>query len=875
MEWFRSWRRRRDPRIVDEVRFHCDRLVEDYVAGGLTRAEAERRAFLEFGNVGAIEESVRDVRGRWLDDLAKDLVYAARTLRRSPGFSFIAVLSLALGIGANAAIFSLISGVMMRALPVAEPDRLVQITRPLNGRPGQVSYPLFESIRDNVKSISGAFAQQSLTLPVIVDGNEEAVAADSVSGSYFSVLGVHPAVGRLLVPSDDVRSPASPAAVISNQYWERRFGRSPVALGTRVTIRDRIFTIVGVTPPSFIGARVGSPPDFILPLEMMVDDLQRQPGFNSLTLLARLRPGATAEQAQVEAQALYQPILAAQAAEASSARERDAILRQRMIAFHAPDGFNPIRDNIREPLLLLMGAVGLILLLACVNVSGLLLARAAARQREISIRLAIGAGRGRLVRQFLTESLVLAALGGAAGLAIAGRVSERLFDLFLNGRPVDLSVAPDWRVIAFTAVVSLAACLAAGLVPSLQAFRVAINPALKEVRAHGHGRLGKSLVVAQLAISMVLVVGATLFIGTLVKLYTVERGFDSGGLIVVQVRSGRPFPEERTRAIASALVEGIRTLPGVRFATAGQMLPVSGGLWDRNVRIEGHASQTGEPENVAFNAIAPDYFSTLGTPLVEGREFNTRDTAAAPPVAIVNESFARTFFGTGSAVGRHVTSVGVNYEIVGVVRDAKYQGLREGRLKTMYVAWMQRENEQPTRYSYVARVTGGDPLRLSSAIERVVREADPSLRLSPITTYSTIIDRSVPAERLMATVGGLMGLLALLLAGVGLFGVLAFQVARRTNELGVRTVLGASRWSMMRLVFRDVVWMVVLGIAIGGSVALTLTGLARGLLYGLTPTEPGVFVLAASILGVSALVAGWVPARRASSVDPLAALRHE
>ena len=323
------------------------------------------------------------------------------------------------------------------------------------------------------------------------------------------------------------------------------------------------------------------------------------------------------------------------------------------------------------------------------------------------------------------------------------------------------------------------------------------------------------------------------------------------------------------------LLEGIRALPGVRSASAGQFLPVGGGLWDRNVRIEGPRLETGEPEKVAFNVIAPDYFSTLGTPLIAGREFDVRDTATAPSVAIVNESFARSFFGAETAIGRHVTSVGISYEIVGVVRDAKYQDLREASMKTMYVAWMQRESEPPTSTAIVARVTGGDPLRLSSAVERVVRGVDPSLRLAPVSTYSAIIDRSIPAERLMATVGGVMGLLALILAGVGLFGVLAFQVARRTNELGVRTVLGASRWSMMQS-----------GVSrcrVDGRAGhrdrrkrrAHADGLARGLLFGLTPTDPGVFLLAASILGASALAAGWVPARRASSVDPLAALRHE
>jgi len=314
-------------------------------------------------------------------------------------------------------------------------------------------------------------------------------------------------------------------------------------------------------------------------------------------------------------------------------------------------------------------------------------------------------------------------------------------------------------------------------------------------------------------------------------------------------------------------------LPGVRSASAGAMLPIGGGLWDRTVRIEGHASQSGEPESVAFNAIAPDYFATLGTPLLAGREFDHRDTATAPPVTIVNQSFARAFFGDASAIGRRVTTVGVTYEIVGVVGDAKYQDLRESVLRTMYIPWTQRDEAQS--YGYLVRVNDGDPLRLSSSVDRVLREVDPTLRVVRLMTYATWIDLTIPNERLMATLGAAGGLLALVLAGVGMFGVLAFQVARRTNELGVRTVLGASRWSMMGLVLRDVVAMVLPGVAIGAAIALMLTGLARGLLFGLTPTDPGVFLLSGSILVASALVAGWVPARRASSVDPLVALRHE
>jgi predicted permease len=867
------WRSRRDPRIDDELRFHRDRLIDDYVAAGMARGDAERRAFLEFGNAAAISDEVRDVRGRWLDDFGKDLIYALRTLRRSPTFAAVAVLSLALGIGANAAIFALVNAVMLGSLPVRDPDRLVQITRTRpDGRPAQVSYPIFESFRDHITSISDAFVQMSRTQTI--DIGDEEVHADIVSGRYFALLGLEAAAGRLLVPSDDVVSPAAPVAVISDGYWQRRFGRHPSAIGTTLTIRNRVFTIVGVTRPGFRGAIAGSPPDLFLPLLPMMTDLQRtEAGFNFLTLLARLKPGATVEQALAEANVLYRPILEAQAAEEASRRDREALLRQRLIALHAPDGFNPIRDNMGEPLLILMGIVALILLLASMNVTGLLLSRAVSRQREISIRLAIGAGRGRLVRQFLAESLVLAVVGGVIGFSVAGRLGERVFALFIAGRTIDLPVERDWRVLVFTAGLSLVACVAAGLVPALQAFRHGINPSLKRVRAQGQGRLGKALVVGQLAISMVLVVGATLFIGTLIRLYGVDRGFDSDGLIAVHMRSVRPPTPERARIARAALLERFNALPGVQSASAGAILPVGGGLWDRGVRVEGHPSQSGEPERVAFNAVAPRYFATLRTPLLAGREFSDRDTGSSPPVAIVNDSFARAFFAGGSAIGRRVTSAGVTYQIVGVVADAKYQSLRESVLRTLYIPWTQRDDD--VSYGFLLRVDEGDSRRLRSAIERTLRDVDSTQKVARVSTYAEWIDATIPTERLMATLGGLFALLALVLAAVGVFGVLAFQVARRTNELGVRTVLGASRWSMMRLVLRDVTIMVVPGVIVGGGIALMLGRLARGLLYGLTPTEPGVFLIATLTLVSAALAASGVPAHRASRVDPLVALRHE
>jgi predicted permease len=865
--------KRRDPRIADEMRFHRDRLIEDFMTAGASRDDAERRAFLEFGNVAAIEETVRDVRGRWLDDLIKDLHYAVRTLRRNPVFSSIAVLSLALGIGANCAIFTLINAVMLRTLPVNQPDRLVQITRLLDGRPGFVSYPLFEYFRDNVKSISGAFAQGTFDQAIRIDADDEFVTADLVSGEYFTVLGVEAALGRVLGPGDDVLSPPAPAAVITDRYWQRRFGRSSTAIGKVFTIRDRTFAIVGVLPPSYSGARPGRVPDLMLPLTMMSDIQRRGPGFNWLNLLARLEPGATVKQADAEVQVLWHAFLQEEAAAAPD-KERPAILRQRATAFLAPDGFNPIRDNIAPSLLMLMGIVALILILACVNLSGLLLARAASRQREISIRLAMGAGRGRLVRQFLTESLVLAALGGGAGLVMAAWFSGRLFALFMNGRDVTLSVAPDWRVLAFTLVVSLLACCLAGLVPALQAVRVNLNPALKEVRVHGHRRLGKAFVVAQLAISMVLVVGATLFVGTLVKLYAVERGFDSTNVLVLNVRTSQPYSADRVKVVQRALLERLSTLPGVRSASAAQALPVGGSLWDRRVQVEGYTFRPDESETVAFNAVAPQYFATLGTPVLSGREFDDGDTGTSAKVAIVNDSFARRFFGDKSALGRRVTSVNVSYEIVGVVRDAKYQSLRDGIPDTMYIPWTQREGEQPASYSYLARADG-DPLRLVPSLDRAVRDADPALRIRMTRTYASIVDHSIGTERVMAAFGGFFGVLALLVAALGMFGVLAFHVARRTNELGVRMALGASRDALMGLVLREVIVMVAAGVSIGAGIALMLTSLTRNMLFGLTPTDPIVFVVAAAVLTAAAVFAGWLPARRAARVDPLVALRHE
>ncbi len=871
--WFRKTQS--DPELNAELRYHLDRLIRDFIAAGMEPAKAQRLARLEFGGIEQVKEECRDVRGRWLADIGQDLRYANRTLARSPGFLVVSVLSLALGIGANTAIFSLIDAVMLRSLPVQAPERLVQITRLRpDGKPGVVSYPLFGYFRNNLKSISDSAVELSADRAITMDGAEELVPAEMVSGTHYSLLGMEPSAGRLLQPADDELAPASAAAVISYRYWQRRFGLDSNVIGKTFTLQDKVFTIVGVTPPRFEGTRPGRDPDITLPLSMMLSDSQRHDdSTNMLSMLARLKPGATVRQADAELQVLWQSFLQRRLAEVQE-KDRPGFLRQRAGVITAATGFNSLRNDYSDALLVLMCIVGLVLLLACANLSGLLLARAASRQREISIRLAMGAGRGRLMRQFLTESFVLASIGGSTGLLLAHWFSAALVRMMANGNTLLLSIAPDWRVLTFTAAISLLACALAGLAPGWHALRANLNPALKEARAGGQ-QIGRAMVIAQLAISMVLLVGATLFVGTLIKLYRVDRGVRTDGVLTFSIRSTGRYPQARSWAVQQAVIDRLNVLPGVAAVSAAQMIPIGGGLWTRHVQVEGYAFRSDESEDVGFDVIAPKYFETIGTPLLTGREFDERDTNSATKAAIVNESFARYFFGAQSPLGRHVTSVNVTYEIVGVVRDAKYQSLRQNVIKTMYIPWMQREGDQPTNYKYLAMVATGNPLQLAPSLEKLVRDADPGLRLGTAQTYSALVDRSIVTERIMATLGGFFGILALLIACLGIFGVMAFRVSRRTNEIGLRMALGASRGGIVALVLREVAQMLAVGSLAGTAVALTLTGLAGKMLFDMKPTQPAVFLVPAAVLAAAALAAGWLPARRASRVDPMVALRHD
>jgi predicted permease len=874
-------KRRLERQLESEIGFHIDSLARDYVAHGMDPREARRRARIEFGGVAQVKEDLRDVhRARWLADLRQDLAYAARTLRRSPGFLACAILTLGLGIGANTAIFSLIDAAMVRPMPVREPDRLVQITRLAEG--GElfpVSYPLFEYFRDRLSSISGAFVEARLRQSIALDGVEEFINGDLVSGQYYSSLGLAPAAGHLLGPADDAAP--SPVAVVSYEYWRRRFALDPAAIGKSVTIGAATLTIVGVEPPGFSGTLRGRVRDFVAPLSMS----ERISGGNaawrqvwdnnSLSMMARLKPGVPVDRANAEVGALYDAWRRDKAPGIRSASPRNHFLKERAAALPGSAGLNGLRARFSEPLMALMGIVALVLLLACANLSGLLLARAASRQREISVRRALGAGNGRLARQFLAESMLLAGFGALLGLALAQWFSRALVAMMANGGKLDLPVSLDWRILGFTGAISLLACVFAGLAPGLNAGKASVNPALKEVRSGGHRRLGRVLVMAQLCISMTLLVGASLFIRTLVKLYSVDTGLRTGGVLTFSVRSRTKFPPARAYAIQTAIVDRLRSLPGVVSASAVADLPITGGLWTRAIQVEDYVFRPGEDDTVAFNVVAPKYFAVTGTPLLLGRDFDERDAADSKPATIVNESFVRYFFGGQPPLGRHVTSLQIAYEVVGVVKDAKYESLRAAAPKTMYIPWLQRKGEQPNGYSYLARVAGGDPMRLAPLMERTIPEIDSAVRLLTPETFAEAVNESTLNERIMATLGGFFGLLALMVACIGIFGIMAFQVSRRTNELGVRMALGATRSNIVALVLREVAMLLISGCAAGCIAAICLTRFAKSMLFGVTPTDPVAFSLAACALAAATLAAGFLPALRASRIDPMSALRHE
>jgi predicted permease len=838
-------------------------------------------------SLGAFRDALLLQPRRLEDEMFQDLRYGVRMLLKNKGFTAVAVLSLALGIGANTAIFSLIDAVLLKMLPVERPEQLYLIQNVGPRRPGGGAppYPCFEQFRAQTQSFTGlaAFARQSPKLQI--DGQIEEVPGQFVSGNYFALLGVRAALGRTLGPAEDTvpgqGGPDGLVAVISHNYWTRRFGRDPAVIGKTVYLDDKPVMIVGVTPPEFYGLFPGTEVNITLPMMTAGAGMLTEKSSWWFQAVGRLKSEVPLEQARVELDTIFQTYMDGTNFNAETRRE--AFARIELAA--ASRGLDTLRRQFSRPLQVLMVVVALVLLIACANVANLLLARAAARRKEFAVRLALGAGRFRLLRQLLTESLLLVGLGGLLGLLFARWGSAFLVSFFAAGRGRLLVNLPlDYRVLAFTAGMALLTGLLFGLAPAWQATRVDPNHTLKDgasTSTRARSRFGKSLVVAQVSLSLLLLVGAGLFLRTLRNLRNVDAGFQPSGVLTLRVQPvGTDYQGERLANFWKDVTARVERLPSVRAVSLSSRSPLDGG--DRGVLVEvsGFTAHSQQDKEIRMNQVSPGYLQTFGIALKQGRSFTAADNETAPRVALLNEAAARFYFGDRSPLGAQIRFSNNPpgqpppvYEIVGVVGDVRTQNLREPDTRTFYLPAPQ-ARDRLGALTLALRAEGGLGA-LTKSVSDELRAIGPDILLTNIATLSEQVDQSLLQERLVATLSLFFGLLALLLACIGLYGVMSYDVARRTHEIGIRMALGASARQVVRLVLRQTLVWVALGVAIGLGVALAVTRWAESLLFGLKPNDPLTIVLAALALLAVAGVAGYLPARRAARVDPLVALRHD
>ena len=834
----------------------------------------------------------------------QDVKYAVRTLTRTPAFSVVVVFTLGIGIGANTAIFSLMDQVLLRMLPVKNPEQLVQLDGPgaFSGRTYNsrtFSYPMYVDLRDRNDVFSGLVARFGTSATMTVRNQAELVDVELVSGNTFDVLGTSAIVGRALTPDDDRTPGAHPVAVISHSFWQRRFGGATSVLNQVVTINSTPVTIVGVAPRGFAGVAATQTTDVFMPLMMKAaitptwNDLDNRRS-RWISVVGRLKPGITIDAAKAQLDVLYRQIneyelQAVPAFANGSERFRDAFRVKTLTLYPAGQGLSDLRETVQAPLFVLMAMVGLVLLIACANVANLLLSRASARQKEIAVRLVLGAGRGRLIRQTMTESLVLAAMGGVAGAVLSIWVG----DLLLSVMPFEsftrsLSTEPDLRVGLFTAGVALLTAVLFGLIPALQASKPELNRTLREEAGNlsgstSHARFRKGLVVAQVALSMLLVAGAGLFARSLYNLKTLDTGFDVDNLITFRLDpSLSGYDQTRIKQFYDRLLADIRQIPGVQSASMAQVAALTGTTSSRTIQVQGYEPKPDENMNPWTNEVAPDYFRTMGMPLIAGREFHERDIDGAPLVAIVNESFATYFFGSENPIGRRfgfrVMDDPAAVEIVGVVKDSLYADMRQGTgdnatPRFAYIPYQQSaELNEMTMY---VRTSGISADTMPEQLRQTVRRVDAGIPVYEMQTMARTVDEALFNERMLALLSASFGLVATVLAAIGLYGVMSYTVSRRTREIGIRIALGAERLTVVWMVLREVAWLTVIGIGIGVPAALALSRFVRSQLYGIEPTDALTLVIAATTLAAVGLFAGYVPARRAASVQPVRALRYE
>ena len=833
-------------------------------------------------------------------NLGQDLRFALRTFKKSPVFVGVAVLSLALGIGANTAIFTLVDQLLLRLLPVKDPQQLVMLWGrgphygSNNGR-YKLSYPMYEDFRDHNQVFSGMFCRWDTSLSVSDGGKTERVDGELVSGTYFQVLGVGAALGRVLIPDDDKVPGGHPIAVISYRYWQDRFGGSHDVIGKKLLVNGYPFTVVGVSRAGFDGTDPGSSPQIRIPIMMEAQISPQFAEFYSLksrrgrwvNVYGRLKPGLTMVQAKASLQPYFHQILEMEVQQKEFAQAA-AETKQRFLTMFiellpGSKGDSGLRRQFASPLLVLTALVGLVLLIACANVANLQVARATARQKEVAVRLALGASRSRIISQLLVESLALALAGGAVGLMVAVWMDRALLRFLPAGdSPLTLSTTPDWRILLFNVGLTLLTGVIFGLAPALQATRPNMAGTLKDqVGSIAGGTsvgLRKILVAAQVSLSLLLLIGAGLFIRSLSNLKDLDPGFRTGNLIGFAIDPPmNGYKPERSLDFYRRLRESLDVLPGVQSASLAVMPVLAGWEWDSSMAVEGYQHKPSEAPDPHMQFVSPDYFKTMDVPILLGRDFRMTDCRGAPKVCIVNEKFARRFFKEGLAVGKHIGMGGdpgtkLDIEIVGVVRDTKYESMRDEVPQEVYRPYHQMEFVIGM-FAYVR--TARRPEQAFANIRRVVNGLDPDLPIFQMKTIETQMEESLITERLVATLSSGFGVLATLLAAIGLYGVMAYIVAQRTREIGVRIALGASGRDVIFLVMRDVILLTGIGIVVGLPAAALLTRLVTSQLYGIQPNDVRTIVAATMGIALVALLAGYLPAQRAMRVDPVRALRWE